>query len=157
MWKVYAGSLLLLAAAPAAATDATSNMSVTATVVTACTINTPDTLAFGTAITNTASEITAQANIPVICSNTGSYKVFLGNGSNYTASTRRMASGSNYLNYAVYMDAGRATEFPTSAASAVALAGTAAVVNTIGYGTIPVQTTPPPGAYIDTMQITVRY
>ena len=146
----------LVSATPALATDSNSNMTVSATVVTACTIGTPDTLSFGGAITSTGSAITAQANIPVTCSNGGSYKVFLDNGLNYASSTRRMANGSNYMSYALYSDSARSTAFPVDATGS-ALTGTASLVNTVVYGTIPAQATPPVGAYADTLQITVRY
>lgn len=146
----------------------TGEMTVTANVETACTVSaTP--MAFGTVIPGIVKETTA--TVTANCTNGTAYTLDLGDGLNHTTDggtagglyRRQMASGTYRLPYVVYIDATRATEI---GASAVALNNL--LTTTVGsgenqdvmiYGRIKADenTTQEPGAYADTVIITIAY
>ncbi|MDQ6824331.1 MAG: spore coat U domain-containing protein, partial [Candidatus Eremiobacteraeota bacterium] len=94
-----AASVILFYSAPSLAGSSTANLSVTATVVTTCTIATLP-VPFGNYLgTNTQ----ANGTITVVCPNGFPYTVDLGQGLNYAAG-RRMTLAGNFLNYGLFSD-----------------------------------------------------
>lgn len=145
----------------------TGNMTVTANVETACTVSASP-MAFGTVIPGIVKETTA--TVTANCTNGTAYTLDLGDGLNHivTGGTgaeyrRQMASTTFRLPYVVYIDATRATEI---GATAVALNNL--LTTTVGsgedqavmiYGRIKAAETETqqPGAYVDTVVITIGF
>ena len=77
-----------------------------------------------------------------------------------TVAARKMTSGANTLNYALYKDSARTTLWGDGTLSTASITGTgtgAAQANTI-YARVPgSQTTVPTGAYADTVAITITF
>lgn len=130
------------------------SFSVLAAPVANCTVI-GDTLDFGTSGV-LAANVDATATIGVTCTSTTPYAVGLGNGSTGTAPTaRKMTNGSNSILYALYTDSARTS--PWSTTTTVAGTGTGASQPLTVYGRVAPQTTPPVGAYSDTVVITVTF
>ncbi|HSQ05621.1 MAG TPA: spore coat protein U domain-containing protein, partial [Burkholderiales bacterium] len=110
MLKSYTTKLLLAAAcllslSTAYAASATGNLSVSASVTQKCTIATTA-LAFGTydpVVTHASTALTGTGAVALTCtkSSTG-VTITLGLGGNASGSTRRLNSGTDYLNYELY-------------------------------------------------------
>ena len=134
-----------------------SNMTVSASVPKKCLI-TGNTLNFGT-VNNLSSAIDSSTNLSVICSNTLSYSIGLDNGLNaLTPTTRKMKQGSNTVSYSLYRDAVRTLNWGSTIGSdTLSGTGTGLNVSVPVYGRVPVQTTPPPATYVDTVVVTVTY
>jgi spore coat protein U-like protein len=153
-----ASAALLAAFVPGVVQAATSNssMPVSATVQATCSI-TASPLAFGT---YSSAQLDATTTLAVNCTNTTSYNVGLdiGSGSGATVAQRKMANGSQTLNYTVYSDIGRATLWgPTVGTNTVAGTGSGSVQILNVYGRIAAGQAPTPGSYADTLTATVTY
>jgi spore coat protein U-like protein len=133
------------------------NMSVRVLVPKKCLIN-GNTLNFGT-VSSLNSAVDASTNLSVSCSNTLTYNIGLSNGLNATTpTTRRMNQGGNYVSYSLYRDAARTQNWGSTIGSdTFSSAGTGNAVSVPVYGRVPVQTTPVPGTYNDTVVVTVTY
>lgn len=145
-------------AIPGVAQAATGNstMPVSATVQATCSI-TASPLAFGP---YASTQLDAATTLAVNCTNTTSYNVGLdaGSGTGATVAQRKMANGSQVLNYTVYSDIGRATLWgATVGTNTVAGTGTGAVQNINVYGRIAAGQAPTPGSYADTLTATITY
>jgi spore coat protein U-like protein len=160
-----AGAALAAAAfvtpSPAAASTATSTMSVTATVTANCTVSTTA-LAFGSVNTISGSNIDSTGGINVTCTNGTAWSAAAGVGSGSGASyaNRRMTAGANLLNYNIYTTNARTTVWGdgTSGTSPIAGTGTGAVQAVTVYGRVASgQTGVPAGSYADTVTVTVTY
>lgn len=110
--------------------------------------------------------VDATATITVTCAGVPSYTVGLnqGTGSGSTTSARKATSGANTLNYGLYSNVGRTTNWGnTTGAGADVVPSTAAVTDSGAvktftvFGNIPAGQTVAPGAYADTVQIDVVY
>lgn len=159
-YLAFAGALLASAGANAA-TD-TQNMAVSATISASCGLAV-NPLAFGS-LASTAADTDAATTITVTCSTDSPYNVGMDYGANAGGGfQRRMAAGANQLNYEVYIDAGRTAAFgPVSTYGALDNYNSPATGNDIAriidiYGRIPAQSTPPSGAYTDTLAVTLNY
>lgn len=133
------------------------NMTVSITVPKKCLV-TGNTLNFGT--TSALSAIVdASTNLSVACSSTLAYTISLDNGLyGVSAVTRKMGSGANRVSYSLYRDAARTLNWgATVGTDTLAGTGTGNTVSVPVYGRVPVQTTPPPATYTDTVVITVTY
>jgi spore coat protein U-like protein len=146
-----------LAALPglAAAQTATTTLGVSATVTAVCTV-TATPLAFGS---YTAAQLDGTATITVTCSTGAAYTVGLDQGANgASVTTRQMASGANLLNYALFSDTGRTSNWGNTAPSWVSGTGTGLAQALTVYGRIPAGQFVPAGAgYADTVNVTVTY
>ena len=151
----------------AQAGTATASLSVSIVITASCTINAA-TLAFpataGTSLITTA--VSASSTVSVTCTNGSPYSIAMDNGANASGNQRRMISGSNFLNYGLYVDA--AHTFPWSTATSNNScttagdcylgtgSGSAQSVNI--YGLVPTTAVaPPPGTYNDTVTMTITY
>jgi spore coat protein U-like protein len=140
----------------------TGTIAVSATIAASCTITT-NPLDFGSLTSTNASNTDVSTTVDVDCTADSPFNIGIDAGANASGAQRRMASGANTLNYSVYVDGFGLTEFgPIStylsannySSPATGNNGT----NTVTiYGRIPTQSTPPSGAYSDTLTVTVNY
>jgi len=147
--------------APAAATTATANLGVTATVTNNCTISTAA-LAFGSydpVVANASTNLDGTGTVSVACTKGTSATVGLGLGANASGSTRRMTDGSgNYLTYELYQDAGHVTVWNTGAGLlSPAAAPSKATRNFTVYGQVASNQDVTAGSYSDTVVASVNF
>jgi spore coat protein U-like protein len=153
---------LVIAGLPtgAQAGTSTSQFKVTLTVQAECKLTSTTDVAFG----NTGviqSVLSATGAIGVQCTNTTPYNIGLnaGTGSGATAATRKLTSGAGAtIDYSLYRDSAHTQVWGDSIGSnTLAGTGNGAVQSHTVYGRVPVQNTPAPGAYSDTVQVVVTY
>jgi spore coat protein U-like protein len=144
--------------APRAATT-TTTFAVSVTLAATCTINSASALNFGNQGILSAN-VDQTSTIQVTCTNTTPYNIGLdaGTGTGASVATRKLTSGGATVNYTLYSDTGRTTVWGTTIGTdTVAATGNGSGQNYTVYGRIPVQTTPAPGTYTDTITVTVTY
>ena len=147
---------------PAFAGSATANLNVSASVAAVCTISTGP-VAFGAydpVIANAAADLNGTGTVTVACTKGTAATVDLGNGGNFSAGSRRMSSGSDFLNYALYKDAARTQVWGSGLAggttytyNAASKAATAVTV----YGRVPQAQDVTAGSYSDVVLATINY
>lgn len=154
----------LWAASAVPAATSTGSMGVQATVSSACSVS-ASTLNFGAAIDPLSASVPIHVNtsLSVQCTNTTPYTVALDAGTNAGGpgnfSARAMSSGANTLAYQLYTDVGRTTVWGDGTASSSTVSGTgsgSAQTLTV-YGRLPSLSGAVPGAYTDTVVVTVTY
>lgn len=151
---------LLAHSAAVQAATATDTMTVSATVQSACVVA-ANPLAFGNYNPTSGSNTDATTTLSVTCTSGTSYTVGLsaGTGSGATVSARKMTGGGNTLNYALYQDSARSTNWgntPGTDTPASATAGASAATLTV-YGRITAGQNVPAGTYTDSVTVTVNY
>jgi spore coat protein U-like protein len=165
--KIILGLLLLLITGSAFAGTATSNLNVSATVVADCTINSVGSLGFGNnlgiSFVIDGVNATGTSNINYVCSNSGvAPTIRLGQGSNaVNGSTdasplRRIASGANYISYALYQDSSHATPWNNTTLTGVAGTANGASQNVTVYG-VATAANVPTGSYTDVVVVSVDF
>lgn len=138
-----------------APTTTTSTLTAQATIDKNCLVNT-SALDFGNHGTLT-SNIDATGRVNVTCTNTTPYSIGLDLGG-FTATTRRMTNGTDYVVYGLYQDAAYQTPWGEAAGNqAKAGTGTGLTESHIVYGRVLPQTTPPAKTYTDSVAVTVTY
>jgi spore coat protein U-like protein len=140
--------------------SATASLNVTLTINAGCIIS-ANSLAFP-ASGVIASALTGSSTLSVTCTNSTPYNVGLneGTGSGATVANRYMTliSGSPTVGYSLYQDSGYSTVWGnTQGTNTVGGIGTGSAQTLTYYGKVPVQTTPVPGNYSDTITATVYY
>jgi spore coat protein U-like protein len=166
--RVAALAVLMVAASTFAAVHAsttTANLTVQLQVNGTCTVNAA-TLDFGsTGLLATA--LTASTSLSVTCSSSTPYSVGLDNGANFST-TRRMRQGAttNFIGYGLYLDAAFTNAWTTASSSTTCTTTNSCALGTGNgsaqsitlFGQVPaLGTGPAPGAYTDTVTITVTY
>jgi spore coat protein U-like protein len=105
--------------------------------------------------------VDAQASLGVQCTNATPFNVGLSSGAGSGASVASRiltGSASATVTYSVYRDAAHTQVWGvTSGTDTLASTGTGALQNFTIYGQVPVQNTPAPGSYTDTLAVTVTY
>ena len=156
-------AIISLISAPAAfAGSATANLNVSASVSAVCTISTAA-VAFGAydpVVANAATDLNGTGTIIVACTKGASATIDLGNGGNLLAGSRRMTSGTDFLNYALYKDAARTQVWGTGLAGGTTAAYTAASkasTNITVYGKVPQAQDVTVGSYTDVVVATINY
>jgi spore coat protein U domain-containing protein, fimbrial subunit CupE1/2/3/6 len=147
------------AIAAARAGTATSTFNVTLTVTATCAIISTNTLGFGSAGVLT-SAINATTTFVVQCTNTAPYTVALNPGSTTgaTVTTRQMLNGATPVNYSLYRDAARTLNWgQTPGTDTVAGTGNGTNQTITIYGQVPIQSSPAPNTYSDTVTVTVAF
>ncbi|WP_425048534.1 Csu type fimbrial protein [Pseudomonas sediminis] len=93
------------------------------------------------------------------CSLGTAYSIALNSGQNATGGQRRMINSGAYVAYNLYQDSGRSQAWGDGGATGTVLSGTGTGNNeeVIVYGRVPAQTTPSPGTYTDTVQVTIAW
>jgi spore coat protein U-like protein len=161
--------VLNLTALNAQAGTATANLAVQIIITASCTINAAS-LNFGSnaGTTLVSTDITANTTVSVTCTSGSPYAIGMDNGANVSGSQRRMKSGSNFLNYNLYVDSlmtnpwTTATAGPppacTTANSCFLGTGSGSPQSVSIYGKVPsIGTAPPTGTYTDTVTMTITY
>ena len=152
----------LVVAAPAFAASQTANLSVTASVAANCTITTSP-VAFGAydpVSVNSATNLTANGAVNVACTKGTPATIDLGNGGNFSAGSRRMGSGSDFLGYSLFRDAALTQPWGSGIAGGATEAynaATKAVTAVTVYGMVPAGQDVTVGAYSDTVVATINY
>lgn len=155
-------AVLALISVPAFAGSATANLNVSASVSAVCTISTAA-VAFGAydpVVTNAAAALNGTGTLTVACTKGASATIDLGNGGNLSGGSRRMTSGSDFLNYALYKDAARTQVWGTGMAGGTTLTYNSASkvsTNLTVYGTVPAAQDVTVGAYSDVVVATINY
>jgi spore coat protein U-like protein len=161
--KIIYGLIVTLCAAfcslAANASTATTTFQVTATVNNACTVS-ANNLAFGTynPLLGTATDLTG--GIIVTCTLGSPFNIGLnaGTASGATVTTRKMLSGANTLNYALYRDVAYTQNWGnTVGTDTLSSTGTGLAVTYPVYGVLPASQSVPSGSYADTVTVTVTY
>lgn len=141
-----------------AATD-TSTFGVTATVEASCTIS-GTTLGFGT-VNALGADVDATSALTATCTNDSAYTVGLnaGTGTGATVTDRKMTSGTDLLDYSLYTDSARTTNWDDiGGTTVVAGTGNGSGQEITVYGRIPTgQTSVPVGSYSDTITATIDF
>lgn len=144
----------------ALAATATGSFNVRVTIATTCQVDSATDLDFGSAGVLNAN-IDQVSTITVSCTNTTPYSIALDKGVNGTSvTTRQMIGGptNELINYSLFSDPGRTTNWgQTIDTDTVGGTGNGAPQAYTVYGRIPAQTTPTPGIYTDTVNITINY
>lgn len=168
-----ASAILITAgsAAPAMADftngTATSDINVSATVISSCSISTTP-LAFGDydpLVTHATTDLDATATVTTTCSNGGGIKyIRLGQGANATTGStnlnpeRRLKnSGNGYINYNIYLDSERILIWGDDISSSLPVFVTGSAQNTTIYGRIPAGQAADATTYSDTVVATVEW
>ena len=164
MRRVFtAASILLiagLAGRPAFALTATAQFNVQITINAECQINSASDLNFGASgVLDTA--VLATSAIDVQCTTGTTYNIGLnqGTGAGATVASRLMTGpGAQTVGYSLYSNAAHTTLWGnTIGTDTIAGTGSGAAQSYTVYGLVPVQTTPGPGTYNDTITVTVTY
>jgi len=158
-----ASALLTRSREPAQAATATANLSVSATINNNCTISTAAVgfPAYDPIVAHAAApDDSTSGSVTITCTKGSAATIGLGLGANVSGSQMRMLNGAaNYLNYALYQDAGHVTLWGTSGSgllSPVAAPSKAPRTFTV-YGRIPAGQDLPSGTYTDTVVATVNF
>ncbi len=162
--RLLVAALALALSTGASAGTATGSFQVNATVISACTVS-GALLNFGSAIDPlaAATPLDASSSLTVQCTNTTPYAVALNAGLNAGGATaftnRRMVAGANTLAYQLYTDSGRSTVWGdgTSSSSTSSGTGTGSTQTMTIYGRVPSLSGAVPGAYADTVTVTISY
>lgn len=145
-------------ACPTGAFTASTSTSATATVLSSCTVSATN-INFGTMGFVTANH-DSSGTVTIQCSSTLPYTVSLDGGTSGATdpTQRKMTSGANNLVYGLYQDSARSLPWGNSAGvNTVSGTGTGSSQNLTVYGRVPVQTTPNPATYTDTIVVTISY
>jgi spore coat protein U-like protein len=145
---------------PVLAQTSTTQFNVQITITSECVVNSATDLDFGAtgvidAVLNADSEIAVQ------CTNLTPYNIGLdaGSGASATVADRLMTGpASETVAYSLFSDAAHADVWgDTIGTDTVPGTGTGAQQIYPVYGRVPVQATPQPGAYTDTITVTLTY
>lgn len=151
--------LCLVATGPAQAQTSTATFTVTATVLPTCTVVGGVPLAFG--VVTPGVQRDGSVSITATCTLGTPYTLALdaGTGSGATVAVRRMTSGSDTLQYALYQDTGRTTLWGdgTAGTSVRSGTGTGLTQTFTVYGRVPSGAAAPVGSYTDTITVTATY
>jgi len=149
----------LLAPQAATAATVTDTIAVTVTVQSACVVAASP-LAFGNYNPTSSANVDASTTVNVTCTQGTTYNVGLNAGttSGGTTTVRKLNASGKTLNYALYQDAARSTNWgnTVNTDTVPGTAGTAAATLTV-YGRIPGSQNTTAGAYTDSVTVTVTY
>lgn len=108
-----------------------------------------------------AAVVNDTATLNVSCTNTTPYTVGLDQGTYGSSVTARKMKGgatnTEFVNYSLFSDTGRTVNWGNTTGSWVSGTGNGTAQPLTVYGQVPAQTTGSPGAYADTVNITVTY
>jgi spore coat protein U domain-containing protein, fimbrial subunit CupE1/2/3/6 len=162
------GTLAVLSVPAMAANTATNSLTVSASVANNCKV-TAATLAFGAydpVVINAATDLTAQQALTINCTKgTAATSIDLDNGANASGAQRRMKAGTDFLNYNLFKDSARTSNWTTGTTNGVVpdastsknTALTAGGNPIVVYGTVPQNQDVPAGSYADTVTITINF
>lgn len=143
---------------PAVAATATATLTISANVISSCTV-TNGTLAFGPYSPTATGNVDQSGTFTVACTKGTGATVGLGEGNNPLSGARRMINGTEYLTYELYKEGARTNVWGDAGGGLVTLANApsnAAQTLTV-YGRIPPGQDVSVGDFGDSVQITVTY
>lgn len=158
---ILAAPALFCLPTAALADTASSTLNVSATVTANCTVSTSP-IAFGTVNPLSGTNVDAAGGITVTCTNGTDWEASagVGGGSGASFAARRMAAGTDLLNYNLYTNAARTSVWGDGSGTTVVVSNTGTgsaqavtIYGRVGSG----QTAVPPGSYADTVAVTVTY
>ena len=139
-------------------TIAVSTFQVTGTVTANCAVSATNLVFPSQSVINTL--VDAQSNIFVTCTTNAPYWIALNGGTTGATSPtlRKMSLAGQTITYGLYRDTARSLPWLRTMGTDTA-SGTGSATSTTFpvYGRIPVQTTPAPGTYQDTVVVTVNF
>lgn len=137
---------------------ANANLSVSALVISTCTV-TAGVLAFGNYDPTSASNLDQNATFAVACTKGTGATVGLDLGQNATGSTRRLVNGIDYLTYELYKESARTNVWGDSGSALVTLSPALAITaqTLTVYGRITPGQSVSTGLFLDTVVITVTF
>lgn len=141
------------------AATANDSFTVSAEVTAVCEVIAQD-LDFGTYDSASSSPADAQSNIEVTCTPGADYDIGLsaGTGTGATVSDRSMLNGAVELNYGLYSDAARTTNWGNTVnTDTVEGTGDGTAIDHTVYGRIPAGQYVAAGSYSDTIDVSVTY
>ena len=150
-----------LAGAAQAASPATSNLTVTITIINECTAGATTPVAFGSYGVLVAN-VDAAGTISVTCTTGAPYTISLNAGTGGgTTTTRKMAgtgpaTGST-VDYKLFSDSARSLNWGNTVGEIVSRTGTGSAETIDVYARVAPQSTPPAGTYNDMVAVTVTY
>ena len=159
--RTIGASIALSVGLPAMAATTTGTLNVSGTVVASCTLTTTP-VNFGTSIPSPlVANVDATGTITATCSNSVPYAIALsaGSGAGASVAVRRLTSGANTLNYALYRDSARTLLWGdgTLGTGMQAGTGTGAAQSITVFGRIPTGQAPAIGAYADSVTVTITF
>lgn len=138
---------------------ATTTFQVKASVQAVCEVTATD-LDFGTYSSQGSSALQNQTTLKATCTPNSSYNIGLNAGTSpgATVTARKMVQGTQVLNYNLYSDAARSTNWGnTPGTDTVTGVGTGLAVDHPVYGAVPAKQVVPAGNYSDTITVTIYY
>ena len=150
-----------LSATSYAATD-TSTMTVSTTVLMSCNIS-AGALTFASYDPTLDADSNAFATIDSTCTSGGAAVITMGQGlgghtdSSDISPIRQMTAGSEKLDYEVYSDSGRSTQWGNTSATGVSVTGTGSTQSLTAYGTITGLQQVSAVSFTDSVTVTVTY
>ena len=153
-------------AAPAMAGSVTSEITVSATVPSSCSISTTP-LAFGSYDpigTNATAPLDITATVTTTCTNAMGTRILLGQGanpssgsSNFSPGRRLKSAAGGYINYSIYQDSGRGMVWGNDVSTGMSINGTGGPQDTTIYGRIPAGQAADAVPYSDTVVATITF
>lgn len=149
---------LLGRADPAEALSSSSTLAVAVTVQSGCVITSGSTLNFGTYTSGQASDLTAETNIEYRNCLIGQLTLEFDGGGSGSTLARRLTNGQgDELSYSLFQDAARSSSLGLGVDAKVLNLGESGSGAFAVYGTIPASQLVRPGAYADTVNITMTF
>lgn len=152
-------ALIVSGPATTLAATKTATFTVTATVISDCSIASASNINFGS-VGVMASNTDSTGTLSVTCTTGTTYNLGLdaGNAGGSTGTTRFMANGASTLQYQLYSDGARATIWGNTVPSnTVQGIGTGSPATSTIYARMPPQPTPAAGTYTSTVTATITF
>jgi spore coat protein U-like protein len=153
---LLASVLLAVATDHAAAATATTSFTVSATVVSVCTVA-ATALSFGSYNPVTGGNLDATSTVTATCTLGTPYTVGLDNGQHVSGGQRRMALLTSFLDYEMYSDSGRTQRWGSSGGELVSGTGNGSAQALTVYGRVTGGQAVTAGAYSDLITVTVTF
>ncbi|MBI1866762.1 MAG: spore coat U domain-containing protein [Methylocystis sp.] len=156
---LIAAGFLLGSGGAYATTTVTSTFQSRVTIAATCVIGGASTLDFGSPGV-LGSNVDQTSTIQVTCTNSTAFNIGLDKGTNGASVTTRLmkGSGSETIQYSLFTDSSRLLNWgntaPTDTDNGT---GSGSSQSFTVYGRIPIQTTPSPDTYTDTITVAVTY
>ncbi len=148
-------AVILVLAQPARSATDTDVLTVTATVLSACSLS-GGTLAFGSYTAGQTDDADVDGTINYVnCSGTLTFA--LDGGSSGNVNARQMRNGANRLNYQIYRNSARNAVWGTGADAQTQILLETRNGSVTVYGRIPARQVVPEGTYTDTVNVTLTF
>ena len=151
-------AVAIMAVAPVrAAVPVTASFTAQITIIDDCDIVSAGNMNFGTAGV-LAAAVDATSTLSVQCTASTAYNIGLDAGVTGTIATRQMENGGAVVNYMMYSDSGRTSNWgETIGTDTVSATGNGLAQTHTIYGRVPAQSTPAANTYTDTVTVTVTF